>query len=1121
MQEKVEIDLATGVRTQAQQVAREVKIQVDHYKDELNCVVVPLKGCDAILGMSWLQKCNPSIDWNERVVRLFHHGRLHQFREQSQSNSPSFSLSNLHANSSPPQLVSAQNIRRLLRHGEADFVVLASVQALHSSSPPSSSPPSEKAASLLREYRDVFPTDPPTELPPPRDVDHRIELTQSTPPTPRAVYRMSPSELDELKKQLDGLLAAGFIRPSKSPFAAPVLFVKKRNGELRLCIDYRDLNRITVKNRYPLPRVDELFDRLKGARVFSKIDLRSGYHQIRIHEDDITKTAFRTRYGHYEFLVLPFGLTNAPATFMHLMNSVFGPHLDRFVIVFLDDILIFSKSEEEHEQHVRQVLEILRKNKLYAQESKCAFFKRSISFLGHAVSEDGISMEQDKVKAIQEWPAPTSIPTLRSFLGLAGYYRRFVKGFSRIASPLTDLLRNDVKFQWQEPQQQAFESLKQAISTAPVLTVADDSLPYVVTADASGFAVGATLSQDQGKGLQPIAFLSHRMNEHEQHYPVHEQELLAIITALKEWRHYLHGRKTNVITDHASLRYLSTQPHLSPRQIRWSEFLQQFDLEVGYKPGRLNTVADALSRRPDHQASSSSPPHLGNLVISTPTIAADLLAQIRSSYCSDPFCQSLLDSDAASRSSLYSVHNGLIYSGNQLVIPANDKIKAILLREAHDSPMAGHLGTVKTLDVVSRSYYWVDMAAEVKEYVSTCPTCLSIKSRNHNPPGLLHSIPHPLRRWQQVSMDFIGPLPRSRPAGFDAIFVIVDKCSKMIHCIPTTTTVTAPQLADLFFREIVRHHGIPSSIISDRDPKFTSEFWTQLWKRLGTQLAMSTSYHPQTDGQTERANRTLEDMLRAFVNRRQDDWDHHLTAIELAYNNSKQLSTGFTPFFLNYGQHPTLPLTTATASNDRVGVGTNAAAEELLEQLMESLGVARKNVEKAQEQQQKQANKHRQEQEFEVGQQVWISTANLRLIGKVTPKLTQRWIGPFPIKRKFSPLNYEIDLPASFSFIHPVFHISKLRPHQSSSRFDPHRPPPPDRPPPVSSSRSGQDKDAVWEVESILNHRIRKWKGDGKMYKQYLVKWKGYPNHEGSWEWVDSLNDAQEAVQQYEESIQE
>jgi hypothetical protein len=1100
----VPVELATGVVTQAQNVAVDVPLEMHTYRDKLNFVEVQLKGCDAILGMTWLKKLNPKICWSEHAMFIPLNGRIQRVDGISADpTSSTASNANIYCSSShkPIRLVTEKHINKLLKHGKAESVVLASIQ------PPDpdptvqiSQPKSSLPSGLLTEFADVFPSELPRELPPARSVDHRIELTQTTPPNPRSVYRMSASELDELKKQLDDLIAAGFIQPSKSPFAAPVLFVKKKDGSMRMCVDYRDLNKITIKNRYPLPRIDELFDRLKGAKCFSKIDLRSGYHQVRIHPDDVPKTAFRTRYGHYEFLVLPFGLTNAPATFMHLMQSVFGPHLDSFVIVFLDDILIYSKTNEEHEQHVRSVLELLRKHKLYAKMSKCEFFKSSISFLGHVVNSDGITMEQDKVKAIREWPPPKSITEVRSFLGLAGYYRRFVKNFSDISAPLTELLQTDVKWEWNDRQQQSFNELKDSISSAPVLVIPDDSLPFVVTTDASVYAVGATLSQDHGKGQQPIAFLSHKLHSAEQRYPTHEQELLAIIIALKEWRHYLHGRKFKIITDHRSIQFLSTQPNLSPRQIRWSESLQQFDYEVQYKPGKTNVVADALSRRSDHR-NSSVPTQLSNLVASTHSIANDLLVQVKSAYQNDPTCLELLANNTTNRKSLYQIRNQLIFSGNQLYIPADDSIKSALMKEAHDSATSGHVGMTKTLDSLSRFYFWPKMQLDVREYVGSCRACQSNKPRSQNQPGLLRSIPHPPRRWQLITMDLITQLPRTR-TGFDAIFVIVDKCSKMIHCIATTTTVTAAELANLFFREVFRHHGLPSSIISDRDPRFTSSFWTELWKRLGTSLAMSTAYHPQTDGQTERANRTIEDMLRAMVSQRQDDWDQHLTAVEVAYNNSRQESTGFSPFFLNSGQHPILPLTSVISTDEAI---PNAAAEDLLQQLVLSLSEAEANVTRAQNRQQEQANRHRTELELEVGQQV------LRLKQKAAAKLSPRWIGPFTIKRKISSLAYELELPSTLQ-IHPVFHISKLKPINSSERFDPHRPSPPSRPPPEII-----DEQEQYEVEAIRAHRMGKWRK--QMYKQYLVKWRGYPEHENTWEWEDSLTGAEEVVADYESSL--
>ncbi|GJS23098.1 putative reverse transcriptase domain-containing protein [Tanacetum coccineum] len=337
------------------------------------------------------------------------------------------------------KLISAMKARTLISHGCQGFLASVMDTSLES--------PNIENLFVVREFADVFPDELPG-LPPAREIEFGIELIPGAEPISKAPYRMAPVELKELKEQLQEMLENGFIRPSVSPWGAPVLFVKKKDGSMRLCIDYRELNRITIHNRYPLPRIDDLFDQLQGAKYFSKIDLRSGYHQLRVREQDISKTAFRTRYGHYEFLVMPFGLTNAPAVFMDLMNRIFHEYLDKFVIVFIDDILVYSKSEEEHEQHLRIVLEILRQKKLYAKFSKCEFWLQQVAFLGHIVSADGIIMDPSKVEAITKWPRPTTVTEVRSFLGLAGYYRRFVEGFSRLALPLTQLMRKGEKFVW-------------------------------------------------------------------------------------------------------------------------------------------------------------------------------------------------------------------------------------------------------------------------------------------------------------------------------------------------------------------------------------------------------------------------------------------------------------------------------------------------------------------------------------------------------------------------------------------------------------------------------------------------------------------------------------------------
>ena len=715
--------------------------------------------------------------------------------------------------------------------------------------------------SVLSSYKDVFPEELPPGLPPSREVDHRIELVPGAVPPSRPTFRLSATELVELKKQLEELTKSGFIQPSKSPFGAPILFVKKKDGTMRMCVDYRALNNITIKNSYPLPRVDELFDRLQGARYFSKIDLRSGYHQIRIADEDVPKTAFRTRYGHFEFLVLPFGLTNAPGTFMHLMHEAFRPFLDDFVLVFLDDILIFSKTLEEHEAHVRKVLETLRKQKLYAKESKCEFFKTEVEFLGHLVGRNGVRMMEDKVKAVAEWPTPTNVRDVRAFLGTAGYYRKFIKDFSAIASPITELTKESVKFDWTPKCQEAFVRLKSAMQQGPVLALPDPSLPYVVHTDASGFAVGAVLMQDQGKGLQPIAFLSKKMLDAETRYPVHEQELLAIIHALSSWRHYLSGRKFKVMTDHKSLQYFKTQPQLSGRQSRWKDVIANFDFDIEYIEGKSNPVADGLSRRPDHM-------HSSQLLAVEPTSSRPSTVSRRCSLIS---IRQLVQIRAyrkaldlrRTRTDPIQVRDGRLYHGTRVYLPNDLALQTRVLQECHDSPLGGHLGRDKTMEQVKRRFYWPGMDETVRQYVTSCDACQRNKPSQQSPMGLSQPLPIPTRPWQQVSMDLITQLPRSK-LGNDAIVVFVDKLTKMVHYVATTTNVTAPQLATLFMREVVRLHGVPESILSDRDPRFTANFWRAFWSQLGTTLTMSTAYHPQTDGQTERANRTLEEMLRCI-----------------------------------------------------------------------------------------------------------------------------------------------------------------------------------------------------------------------------------------------------------------
>ncbi|GJX41466.1 putative nucleotidyltransferase, ribonuclease H [Tanacetum coccineum] len=445
---------------------------------------------------------------------------------------------------------------------------------------------------IVREFSDVFPEDL-SGLPPQRQVEFRIELVAGAAPVARSPYRLAPSEMQELSGQLQELQDKGFIRPSHSPWGAPVLFVKKKDGSFHMCINYRELNKLTVNNRYLLPRIDDLFDQLQGSRCFSKIDLRSGYHQLRVHEENIPKTAFRTMYGHFEFTVMPFGLTNAPTVFMDLMNRVCKSYLDKIVIVFIDDILIYSKSKEEHEVQLRLVLELLRKEKLYAKFSKCEFWLQEVHFLGHVVNQNGIHVDPGKIEAVKNWEAPTSPIGVCSFLGLAGYYRRFIANFSRIAKPLTLLTQKNKKYVWGAEQEGSFQLLKSKLCDAPILSLPDGVEDFVVYCDASNQGLGCVLMQRN----KVIAYASRQLKIHEKNYTTHDLELGAVVFALKFWRHYLYGTKSVIYTDHKSLQHIFDQKELNMRQRRWIELFSDYECEIRYHPGKANVVADALSRK--------------------------------------------------------------------------------------------------------------------------------------------------------------------------------------------------------------------------------------------------------------------------------------------------------------------------------------------------------------------------------------------------------------------------------------------------------------------------------------------------------------------------------------------
>ncbi|GJP62824.1 hypothetical protein CLOP_g19847, partial [Closterium sp. NIES-67] len=703
-------------------------------------------------------------------------------------------------------------------------------------------PPQMKV--LVDEFKEVFGSIPDG-LPPDRAVGHTIPVEPGKLPPFRPLYRLSPAEYEEAKQRIEEYLKKGWIEPSASLHGAPILFVNKKGGGLRMCVDYRALNKITIKNRYHLPRIEDLFDRLHGAQWFSALDLAQGYHQLRITEEDVPKTALRSPFGHFQWRVLSFGLTNAPASFQRAMNDVFREAIGHFVLVYLDNILVYSKTENEHTQHLKWVLGKLREHKFYARLWKCHFYKHELEYLGHLVGNNGLKVDPKNVVAVQNWPVPQDVCQIRSFLGLANYFRRFLENYSTVVAPLTALTRKGSAWEWTRQCQEAFDKVKTKLTNGPVLVLPDPSKPYEVVTDASTVGIGAVLLQEG----RPVAFESRKVSPAEQRYTTSKQELLAVVHALRTWRCYLEGVEFVVTTDHCPNTYFSTQATLTRRQARWAELLSGFTFDIRYRAGSTN-MADPLSRQP--------------------------------------------------------------------------------------------IGAATGLD-----------ETEDKAVVAAC---------------------------------------------FD---------------------VSAEDTAKLFVAHVFRLHGLPRVLVSDRDPRFTSRFWHEVTRTLRTKLKMSSAFHPQTDGQTERTNHTLEQMLRSFIGPTQDDWDDLLHVVEFAENNSVHEGTHEKPFILNCGRHPTTP-TTHGICGLRV-----PAAKDFVGKQLEALKSAHRWLQLSQQRQKSYADMKRREVSFEVGDKVLLSTKNIRLKIPGAKKSFPQWIGPFEMIQRVGVVAYKLKLPETLQ-IHNVFHVSLL-----------------------------------------------------------------------------------------------
>ena len=1001
------------------------------------------------------------------------------------------------------------------------------------------------------EFLDVFSHQESDKLPPHREYDHKIKLQPGKEPPFGPLYGMSQGELHVLKNYLEENLSKGFIRASRSPAAAPVLFARKPGGGLRFCVDYRALNAMTVKDRYPLPLFRETLDRLSKAKIYTKIDIIAAFNKLRIAEGDEYKTAFRTRYGLYEYLVMPFGLCNAPSSFQHYINDNLREYLDIFCTAYIDDILIYSNNAKEHRDHVRKVLERLRAAGLQADIKKCEFHVEEVKYLGLVISTQGIRMDPEKVAAVRDWESPANVKDVQSFLGFANFYRRFIKGFSRIAGPLTKLTGKNNPFIWSADCQQAFDKIKDSFDLDLILMHYDPDKPVILETDSSDHVNAGIMSQYGDEGiLRPIAFFSHKMSSAECNYEIYDKELLSIIRCFEEWRPELEGSSMpiQVITDHKNLEYFMSTKLLNRRQARWAEFLSRFNFVITYRPGSRGTKPDALTRRSGDLPQNGEDERIlyRNQVVLKPHNLRLDATQIKNRYSlvtplpyqpgsttparSIGVCQHSLDQliEKAYKHDPYpneiiqmieqgihksrditlaecEVLDGRLFYQKRLFVPDYDPLKLFLVQRHHDDPAAGHSGRSKTIELMLREYYWPGLYKYVSRYVKNCDTCQRIKPSRDKYQGRIKLLPAPEERWRDLSMDFVGELPNSE--GFNAILVVTDRLTKMRHLIPCHTTATATDTATMFFHYVFKLHGLPNSIVSDRGTQFVAEFWRSLCQLLGIQARLSTAYHPESDGQTERFNAVAEQYLRAYINYQQDDWSRWLPLAEFSANNQDSATTKLSPFAANYGYNPRFSLQPSARRLPSCGPLRIQAqqAHNFVEEMKRIQDYLREEMVYAQQYQEEQANTRRTPAPaYKVGDEVFLLTSNIKT-DRPSKKLDYKKLGRFKVLEVISPYAYKLDLPRTLR-LHPVFHTSLLRragddpvPGQSNAP-----------PPPVEV-----DGDEEYKVQAIVNSRYNR----SRRRFEYRVQWEGYDS--ATWEPTANVKNSPDLVAKFHSSYPE
>ena len=878
---------------------------------------------------------------------------------------------------------------------------------------------------LILEYSDIFATSN-IDLGKLDSVKHEIKV-QRHPPIKQRPYRVPYSLKETMASQVREMIEAGVIIPSKSPWTSPVVLVKKKTGDMRFCVDYRKLNAITIKDCYPLPRIDEILDSLQGKKYFTGLDLANGYWQIEVEPNDREKTAFVVENDLYEFVKMPFGLCNSPSTFMRAMNCVMADLINEILHIFLDDLIVASSTFEEHIGNLRKVFDRLRSVGLKLKPKKCHFLQKQLEFLGHVVSENGISPDDSKTIKIKEFPTPKNGKEVKSFLGLSGYYRKFIKDYSTISHPLTELTKDDIPFQWTKKEQDAFDHLRTCLITRPILAYPNFKLPFIVFTDASNVGLGAVLSQIQNGKEKVIAYASRHLNQAEKNYATIEKEALAIVFAVKKFKSYIHGHETKIVTDHAPLKWLMKVKNTNAKLARWALEIQDLNLDIEYRPGKTNSNADCLSRIPVSAIEADIPPDLITL-------------QLNDSFCKKMFdhlnkVSSLNENELRKLNidEFFIDEDGLIkrkcppsrkrrryLETVQLVLPTD--LKPIVMKALHNDPLAGHLAFQKTYDRICEKFFWPEMRVEIKQYCAACHECALSKTSPHFKKAPLKPIPVPNEPFERVSMDIVGPLKVTKK-GNQYILVLIDNLTKWpeAFAIPDQTALT---VAKIFVEQVICRHGMPRALLTDRGTNFVSKLFQEICKFLKIERLLTTSYKPSTNGLCEHENKSLKDMLMHFVNNRHDDWDEYLTFVLFAYRTAVHSSTLETPFYLMHGRDAILPLETLLEVYNKSECEPNDYKTKVTIKLRDAFQLAYSNMHAAQEAQKFQYDKKSKLQKFNVGDKVYMTTVVIQ--PNQSRKFTPKWQGPYRITRQISDLLYEVNIGKVGK--EQIVHVNRLKP---------------------------------------------------------------------------------------------